>query len=59
MKIAIDTDQWSIVKWYRRRFNKPPKNWWHYHVKECGTQYRGCAPHCPKNIWEEEGRWIG
>lgn len=36
---------------------KAPPNWWEYHVKECGTRYRGCAPHCPKDRYEETGIW--
>jgi hypothetical protein len=59
MKIVIDTDRWNIVKCLRRKFNKPPKNWWHYHTKDCGTKYRGCSPDCPKDIYEETGKWKG
>lgn len=59
MKIVIDTDKWCIVKWLRRKFNKPPKNWWEHHTKDCGTMYRGCSPDCPKNIYEETGKWRG
>jgi len=36
-----------------------PKEWWHYHSRECGTKYRGCAPDCPKDIYERTGRWTG
>ncbi len=25
-----------------------PRPWYTRHVKECGTEYRGCAPGCPK-----------
>jgi hypothetical protein len=59
MKIVIDTDGWSIVKYLRRKFNKPPKNWWQYHTGDCGTKYRGCSPDCPKNIYEITGKWKG
>ena len=38
---------------------KPPKDWWTYHTKDCGTKYRGCSPDCPKNIYEETGEWRG
>ena len=43
----------------RSRSNKPPENWWHYHTKDCGTKYRGCSPDCPKDIYEETGKWKG
>lgn len=47
-----------IVKFYRRLFNKPPKNWWRYHHKNCGSMYRGCDPiNCVKDIYEETGKW--
>jgi hypothetical protein len=59
MRIVIDTDNWPFVKWLRRLFNRPPKDWWTYHLKTCGTQYRGCDPNCPKNIYEETGKWVG
>lgn len=37
---------------------KPPKEWWHWHHKECGSAYRGCHPtKCPKNQYEETGVW--
>jgi hypothetical protein len=36
---------------------KAPENWWCYHASGCGTQYRGCAPDCPKDKWEETGIW--
>jgi hypothetical protein len=43
----------------RSRSNKPPKNWWMYHTKDCGTKYRGCSPDCPKDIYERTGEWRG
>ena len=41
----------------RSRSNKPPKNWWQYHTRDCGTKYRGCSPDCPKDIYERTGEW--
>jgi hypothetical protein len=38
---------------------QPPKNWWTYHTKDCGTKYRGCSPDCPKDIYERTGEWRG
>lgn len=58
MRIVIDTDRWWITKLIRRYLNIPPKNWHEYHLSTCGTEYRGCDPKCPKNVWEEEGKWI-
>lgn len=46
----------SIVVRFKK---KPPKDWWTYHTKDCGTKYRGCSPDCPKNIYEETGEWRG
>ena len=43
----------------RSRSNKPPKNWWMYHTKDCGTKYRGCSPDCPKDSYETTGKWTG
>ena len=37
----------------------PPKDWWEYHSMDCGTKYRGCAPECPKDIYENTGEWKG
>lgn len=36
-------------------------DWWTFHVQECGgTAYRGCAPWCPKDVWERfDGVWLG
>lgn len=48
-----------IIRFLRRLFNKPPENWWHYHTKDCGTNYRGCSPDCPKDIYERTGKWRG
>lgn len=39
--------------------NKPPKNWWEYHAKDCDTKYRGCSSDCPKDIYERTGKWNG
>lgn len=36
-----------------------PENWYTYHSVDCGTRYRGCAPDCPKDIWERTGVWTG
>lgn len=38
---------------------KAPSTWWKHHSPDCGTKYRGCAPDCPKNHYEETGEWIG
>jgi hypothetical protein len=48
-----------LIRWIRRKLNKPPKDWWTYHLKTCGTQYRGCDPKCPKEVWENTGKWTG
>ena len=37
----------------------PPPDWWNYHAKGCGKTHRGCAPDCPKDIYERTGRWVG
>jgi hypothetical protein len=40
----------SVVLWLRAR--EP----WHVnHAPECGREYRGCAPDCPKQYFEEHG----
>jgi hypothetical protein len=49
----------GLIKLIRSTLNKPPKDWWLYHSEDCGTKYRGCAPDCPKDIWEREKRWVG
>jgi hypothetical protein len=36
-----------------------PPTWWFYHAPGCGTAYRGCAPECPKDHYEQTGEWIG
>lgn len=36
-----------------------PKDYYVYHAKGCGTEYRGCAPDCPKDIYERTGEWTG
>lgn len=36
-----------------------PREWWEYHHRHCGTCYRGCAPDCPKDMFERTGEWIG
>ena len=28
------------------------------HSPKCGTAYRGCAPDCPKAMWEREGQHV-
>jgi hypothetical protein len=40
-------------------FDSPPapKDWYLYHLQECGTKYRGCAPFCPKDRYERTGYW--
>jgi hypothetical protein len=47
------------IRWLRRLFNRPPKDWSSYHLPTCGTEYRGCDPECPKNVWETKRKWIG
>ena len=37
----------------------PPANWWEYHLPSCGTEYRGCDPACPKDVYERTGKWTG
>ena len=35
-----------------------PRDWWTYHHKDCGIQYRGCHPDlCPKEQYERTGIW--
>lgn len=36
-----------------------PSDYCNFHSKDCGTKFRGCAPDCPKDIYERTGRWIG
>jgi hypothetical protein len=37
-----------------------PERYWDYHAQQCGTVYRGCDPvHCPKDVWETTGVWLG
>lgn len=36
-----------------------PKNYSQHHIQECGKQYRGCAPHCPVQIYEDTEIWTG
>lgn len=36
-----------------------PNDWHMHHKKECGTKYRGCAPDCPKDVYEKTGIWTG
>ena len=36
-----------------------PVDYWNYHHPDCGTRYRGCAPECPKDVFERTGEWIG
>jgi len=43
----------------RRGKSGAPKNWWTCHSPDCGTKYRGCAPDCPKDHFEQTGEWIG
>jgi len=38
---------------------KPPKDWEQYHSPRCGSYFRGCAPECPKDIYEKTGVWTG
>lgn len=42
-----------------RKCDIPPENWWCHHLSTCGTMYRGCDPKCPKEVWEETGKWTG
>lgn len=39
--------------------NAPPPDWYNYHSEACGTAHRGCAPDCPKDVFERTGNWIG
>jgi len=39
--------------------DKAPRDYWVYHSPECGTKYRGCAPDCPKEVFEKTGKWTG
>lgn len=34
-----------------------PADWHLHHSPGCGTNYRGCAPECPKDIYERTGEW--
>ena len=36
-----------------------PREYWRFHARGCGTDYRGCAPDCPKDIYERTGKWTG
>jgi hypothetical protein len=43
------------IRWYE---GLPPRNYWHYHHKDCGRAYRGCHPTaCPKDQYEKTGKW--
>lgn len=39
--------------------DKAPRDYWRFHHKGCGTEYRGCHPDCPKDIYERTGVWTG
>lgn len=30
-----------------------------FHSRRCGTEFRGCAPDCPKDTYERTGEWTG
>lgn len=36
-----------------------PKDWYTYHLDECGTRSRGCSTDCPQYIYESTGKWVG
>ena len=36
-----------------------PPQYWRFHHKGCGTEYRGCHPECPKHVYELTGKWTG
>jgi hypothetical protein len=36
-----------------------PEGYWRFHHPGCGTEYRGCHPDCPKDIYERTGVWTG
>ena len=37
--------------------DEPPKDYYLYHHKDCGTKYRGCSKDCPKDRYEKTGVW--
>jgi hypothetical protein len=37
----------------------PHRPWHHKHLLTCGTEYRGCAPDCPKDMYEQAQYWKG
>jgi hypothetical protein len=62
-RAADRTYAWECLKELGGFFTKVrvglPKKWSDCHSHECGTAYRGCAPNCPKDVWERTGLWIG
>jgi len=46
----------GLSHWCRRAAGVP-SDWHEHHSKECGTTYRGCAPDCPKDVYEKTGVW--
>jgi hypothetical protein len=46
----------EVVKTVLRQ--KVPNEYWHYHHKRCGIDFRGCHPtKCPKDQYERTGIW--
>lgn len=37
----------------------PPADYSRFHSRDCGTKCRGCAPDCPKDIYENTQDWTG
>ena len=58
LKGLAERDQCIIAEILKKKvLEGPPENFWHYHSADCGTKYRGCAPDCPKDIYERTGKW--
>lgn len=36
-----------------------PRDWSRFHSRRCGTEFRGCAPECPKDVYERTDEWTG
>ena len=50
----------DLVDFYERligRKDEVLRDYYKYYSPDCGTKYRGCAPDCPKRIFEETGVW--
>ena len=35
-----------------------PDNWHKWHSIRCNREFRGCAPECPKRVYEDTGLWL-